>query len=460
MCRQEPDPVQAVPPQARAEPPDAHADAALARATFDSAPDGVVALARLGRILIWNQRFEALWGFPADMLARRDIDEMRRHTASMLQDPAAFLASADSVMQTRQARFYPPVALLDGRVLERHASPLGAVPGVPDAAGGVIVRWRDVTLRHHAEQRQQELSALLDLALASADMAYWDVDLVNGQVRSVNERWYSILGYRAQDLANDVEAWDALVHPDDAAAREAAWEAHMSGQAPRYEAEFRMRHKAGHWVWLQARGQAIARGPDGRATRLVGTRQDISRAKQAEQLLRELAHTDELTGIHNRRSFLDRAGAELLRARRHGHEVSLLMIDLDHFKAINDSHGHAGGDAVLRSFVQTARTVMRQSDVFGRVGGEEFAALLPHTGLEGACSIAERLLQQTRRYAAVLASGVTAGYTVSVGVAAGLAARPADTAPPADIEGLMAAADRALYRAKAQGRDCLHIAAG
>jgi diguanylate cyclase (GGDEF)-like protein len=200
----------------------------------------------------------------------------------------------------------------------------------------------------------------------------------------------------------------------------------------------------------------VERGPDGGARRLVGTRQDITAAKHSEQLLRELAHTDALTGIHNRRSFIERASNELASANRHGHAVSLLMIDLDHFKAINDRHGHAGGDSVLRSFVQTARTVMRQSDVFGRVGGEEFAALLPHTGLDGARTIAERLLQQTRSQAAVLGSGVAVAYTVCVGLAA---VRLDSPAAAAGIDPLMAAADHALYRAKAQGRDRLVVAA-
>jgi diguanylate cyclase (GGDEF)-like protein/PAS domain S-box-containing protein len=452
-------------PQARAESPTppapstltAQAASALARATFDSAPDGVVVIGRDSRILLWNHRFQALWNFPPDMLARGDSEEMRRHTARQVQDPVGYLASVPSVLQSRQDRTYAPTALRDGRVYERHVSPMGTVPGVPEVEGGVVVRWRDVTQRHQAEQRQLELSTLLDLALTSADMAFWDVDLVHRKVRSMNDRWYAIMGYQRHELADDVEAWDALVHPEDRDAREAAWEAHMSGQAPRYEAEFRMRHKAGHWVWLQARGLAIERGPDGRATRLVGTRQDITRAKQVEQLLRERADTDELTGIHNRRSFLDRASDELASAQRHGHAVSLLMIDLDHFKAINDQHGHAGGDEVLRSFVRTARTVMRQSDVFGRVGGEEFAALLPHTALDGAQAIAERLLARTRSLPATLGEGVSVGYTVSVGVAAVAAGHDAAAW---DITPLMATADEALYRAKAQGRDRLHIAAG
>jgi diguanylate cyclase (GGDEF)-like protein/PAS domain S-box-containing protein len=435
--------------------PDAIADAALARATFDSAPDGLVVLDAQGQILTWNPRFQALWDFPSDMLARRDAEEMRRHTASLVQDPAGYLASIPSVLQTHEPQFYPPIALHDGRVYERHASPLGRVAGIPQAAGGVVVRWRDVTQRHTAERRQQELSTLLDLALTSADMAFLDVDLVQRKVRTFNDRWYTIMGYRPGELADDVEVWDALIHPDDAAARAAAWDAHLAGQALRYEAEFRMRHRNGHWIWLQARGLVIERGPDGRALRLVGTRQDITRTKQTEQLLRELAHTDALTGIHNRRSFIERATDELVIAGRHGHPVSLLMMDLDHFKGINDQHGHAGGDSVLRTFVRSARMVMRKSDIFGRVGGEEFAALLPHTGLDGARTIAERLLQQTRGHPAVLGSGMAVDYTVSVGVATATRESALD---PAGIDLLMAAADHALYRAKSQGRDRLEIA--
>jgi diguanylate cyclase (GGDEF)-like protein/PAS domain S-box-containing protein len=423
---------------------DSTADAVV-RATFDTAPDGVVVLGRDDRILVWNQRFVALWSFPPEMLARRDSGEMRLHTASLLIDPESYFGTINAVRGISHAQFFSPIELKDGRYFERHASPLQAVPGVPQSAGGIIVRWRDVTLRHQAEQRQRELSTLLDLALMGADLAYWDVNVETGEVHSANERWFSILGYRPEDLHDNFDAWDDLVHPDDATRRMLAWEAHISGAVPRYEAEFRMRHKQGHWIWLQARGQAVARGPDGRATRLVGTRQDITEHKLAEQGLLVLAHTDELTGVHNRRRFIELATEELARARRYGHPVTLLMIDLDHFKAVNDRHGHAGGDEVLRSFVQTARTVMRQSDVFGRIGGEEFAALLPHTALQSAQIIAERLLDQINGHAVELPHGQSVRYTVSLGVAE---AQGHTTVPE-----LMAAADKALYAAKAQGRN-------
>jgi diguanylate cyclase (GGDEF)-like protein/PAS domain S-box-containing protein len=423
----------------------------LARAAFDATPDGVVVLGRDGSLLFFNQRFLDLWQFPPDMLARRDADEMRQHTAAQLVDPQGYMRTIEPVRSTGQTRLFEALALLDGRQFERLVAPLAAIAGQPFAEGGVIVWWRDVTLRHRAEQGQRDLSALLDLALLAADLAYWDLDVETGEVRSHSERWHAVLGYGPGELENHIRAANALVHPEDAPARSAAWQAHLQGRTPRFEAEFRMRHKAGHWVWLRARGQAVARAADGRATRVVGTRQDITSSMLMQQGLHALAHTDELTGIDNRRRFLQRADDELGRSRRYGLPAALLMIDLDHFKAINDSLGHAAGDAVLRSFASTGRMVLRQSDIFGRIGGEEFAALLPHATLEGACAIGERLLELVRG-SPVVCTAATVPYTVSVGVSVA-------TPGGQTMQELMAAADRALYQAKRQGRDRLVVAA-
>jgi diguanylate cyclase (GGDEF)-like protein len=134
--------------------------------------------------------------------------------------------------------------------------------------------------------------------------------------------------------------------------------------------------------------------------------------------------------------------------------VALMMIDLDHFKSVNDAHGHAGGDAVLQAFVRTALTLMRGSDLFGRVGGEEFAALLPQTDLEGAAALAHRLGAQVQAQPVALASGPVA-YTVSIGVAA----RAVTADDEVSVESLMLDADAALYRAKGEGRNRVLLAA-
>jgi diguanylate cyclase (GGDEF)-like protein/PAS domain S-box-containing protein len=416
---------------------------ALIRATFEGAPDGIVVLAADGRALARNTRFLTLWNFPADMLARGDSAEMREHTASQLADPQRYRASLKALLATRQALVLDEFELLDGRVLERHVSPLSA-PGLPDA---IVVRWRDVTARSQAQARQRELSALLDLAMMGADLAYWDADLVKQQVQSVNGKWHTMLGYGREVAGKTLDYWEALIHPDDLPQRNAAWNAHVRGDTPGYEAEFRMRHLAGHWVWILARGQVVARDAQGLATRMVGTRMDISAQKASQARLTEEAHTDVLTGAANRRHFLERAADMLQAAQRRGEPLALLMFDLDHFKSINDLMGHAAGDEVLRHFARCARDEMRERDLFGRLGGEEFAALLFDTGRATALAVAQRLLQHVRANPAHVA-GQAVAYTVSAGVTAH---QPGHDAGSVSL--LLDRADRALYRAKAAGRD-------
>ena len=171
----------------------------------------------------------------------------------------------------------------------------------------------------------------------------------------------------------------------------------------------------------------------------------VRRIARYTQTLLRISATDPLTGALNRRSFAERAGAELSRARRYGRPTSLLMIDADRFKSINDRHGHAGGDAVLRAFVATVADCLRPSDLLGRIGGEEFAVLLAETGMAGAESVAERIRAAVEARE-VPADGQVIRFTVSQG-----AALLGDG--PTALENAMERADAALYRAKELGRN-------
>jgi len=167
-----------------------------------------------------------------------------------------------------------------------------------------------------------------------------------------------------------------------------------------------------------------------------------------ERILRQLYESsvrDALTGVFNRAYFLERLAGELAYANRHGSDASLLLLDIDHFKKINDTHGHPAGDAVLRSFSGTVRKVLRVEDIFARYGGEEFIVLLRGIAIDGAARAAERL----RRAVSVSPTefdGKRIECTVSIGCASlGCGERSA--------QGLIAAADRRLYAAKHGGRD-------
>lgn len=171
---------------------------------------------------------------------------------------------------------------------------------------------------------------------------------------------------------------------------------------------------------------------------------DLASIVMNELELRLLASTDGLTGALARRAFREEAARALALAQRHRHEVSCIAFDLDHFKTINDTHGHAVGDAVLAGSAATCRDLLRQSDVFGRVGGEEFAVLLPHTGRQAALGVAEKLREGI---AAQRFDGADGPFAVSASF--GIAA----AAPSGDIDALLRAADEALYAAKATGRN-------
>jgi len=172
-----------------------------------------------------------------------------------------------------------------------------------------------------------------------------------------------------------------------------------------------------------------------------------SRQQVAE--LEVLATRDPLTDVANRRHFHHLASLELEHARRMGRAFSLLALDIDHFKAINDTWGHAAGDEALKAFVAACRVALREYDVLGRVGGEEFAVALPNTGADGAAIIAERLRAQVAATTVSTTDGRRFGMTVSVGIVA-----PKPDAPETeDVTGLLKRADDALYRAKAEGRN-------
>lgn len=161
---------------------------------------------------------------------------------------------------------------------------------------------------------------------------------------------------------------------------------------------------------------------------------------QARASLEELANTDELTGLANRRKLAETARHDMRIARRYGQPLCLIVFDLDHFKEVNDTHGHAVGDAVLAAVAMRCREVMRDVDTFGRWGGEEFAVIMPQTGLEAACAMAERLRAALRGFSPVEGVSVSASFGVA-------------ELGREDFEGLASRADAALYRAKREGRD-------
>ncbi len=195
----------------------------------------------------------------------------------------------------------------------------------------------------------------------------------------------------------------------------------------------------------------VATGTEAHSTFLLAAH-DVTEQRLREDELRRQALSDPLTGLANRRCFEDVCGAELARVKRYDGPAALLLLDIDHFKHINDTYGHPVGDDVLRALAVNLRTVLRTTDMAARVGGEEFAVILPATSLPGAQIIAERI-RETLGACRVTTDGGVISFTVSLGVTA-------MTGQDDDLADAMERADRALYRAKHNGRNRVELADG
>jgi diguanylate cyclase (GGDEF)-like protein len=173
--------------------------------------------------------------------------------------------------------------------------------------------------------------------------------------------------------------------------------------------------------------------------------------KKAEEKLALMASTDELTGLWNRRYFFEIGNNECKRTRRYKAKFGMLMIDIDHFKIINDTHGHGAGDAVLRSVAQIFKDGLRDVDIPARIGGEEFAVLMPHTDIDGVKIVAERL-RSTVESLEVVYEGTVLKVTISLGIS--------DCTNVSSIDEMLKNADDALYVAKEAGRNCFKVYKG
>ncbi len=182
---------------------------------------------------------------------------------------------------------------------------------------------------------------------------------------------------------------------------------------------------------------------------VVGTIRDVTERKEAEDSLRKLATTDPLTGLSNRRFFMEKAEEEVEKAKRYNRSLSLLMLDIDFFKKVNDTYGHDAGDDVLKALSVVVLNVLRNVDVFGRIGGEEFSILMPDTDIDGAVFAAERIRQEVEKANMQTRSGILR-ITVSIGAAT-------VNKRITTLELLLKAADLGLYAAKDAGRNQVKV---
>ncbi|MEI7843060.1 MAG: diguanylate cyclase [Gallionellaceae bacterium] len=289
----------------------------------------------------------------------------------------------------------------------------------------------------------------LRLALDSANQSWFDLNLQTGETITSAE-FPKMLGYGPDEFNVSLQDWQNNLQPDERDAVLRAFQECLQSGGPK-TMEYRRRTKGGELMWLSSVGKITEWDGEDNPLRMIGIHTDITKRKLLEIELEQRAHIDFLTGTNNRGYFMEQAERELSRAIRYENPLSLLMLDIDFFKQVNDSYGHKVGDMALKKFAEICQQTLREIDVIGRMGGEEFAILLPVTALDKATEVAERLRLAIANAKVPLESGMPLQFTVSIGVATIIS-------NDENIDVLLNRADKALYEAKNSGRNKVCVA--
>lgn len=305
-----------------------------------------------------------------------------------------------------------------------------------NSIAGAFAVGRDITERVRSQEQLRERERQLFDAQALAHVGSWDRHVSESRL-ALSAELCRILG-QPLGFSPTEDEFLALVHEHDRPAFLQALARATQGQPGDYE--YRIVRPDGEIRYVHELSNP-RRDAGGAVTQMFAAVQDITERKRYEAELERLATHDELTGLANRRTFDHRIADELARAKRYGHGLSLVLMDIDHFKRINDSLGHPVGDRVLVQIAQTLRTMVRERELIARVGGEEFAWILPEADAAGALAAVKRA------FAAVAASQIddVPPVTLSAGICA--------ISDGLEATELYRRADNALLRAKHTGRD-------
>jgi diguanylate cyclase (GGDEF)-like protein/PAS domain S-box-containing protein len=303
--------------------------------------------------------------------------------------------------------------------------------GLSATAGATLLVQRIVGERGRAGREMRQFWRMTSEMLCVMDE--------KGRLRTINPAWTALLGLTQKQLVGARLA--ELVHPEDRVATESALRDLVQGvTAVTFEARLRSGDAEWHWIRWKA-------APSEDRSAIHAAASDVSGERTTIEELERRASIDSLTGVLTRRALFDRLATEFERARRYGSPLAVAVLDLDHFKLVNDRHGHVMGDALLRRLGQLLKKSVRTSDAAGRFGGDEFILVLPESDLAGAKQTAERVQELLEKEGTVaLPDGRMLRLRASLGVSE-------LTPDVTDLAMLVARADASLYRAKRAGRN-------
>lgn len=312
-------------------------------------------------------------------------------------------------------------------------------------ADGTIV-WNgyasDVTQRKQLEFALKASEQRFRSFVENLNDVIYTVDR-EGCLSYVSPLWMDRFGIAEIDSLG--RPFDGFLHPEDVP----AWR-HMQAEVLRTGSrsngcEFRIRHGDGTWSWNSTTAAPVC-DEDGEVSYMLGVIHDITRRKRNEQRIRFMAEHDQLTGLPNRAHLASRLEDMLEKLAENGGELAVLFVDLDHFKPVNDQHGHAVGDKLLQAVARRIATTLRGSDFISRIGGDEFIVVLPPASSEAAAQLAAGKLRD-----ALTQPFAVDGHMLQVGCSIGIALSPRHGR---SVDELLQRADAAMYRAKERGRNC------
>jgi diguanylate cyclase (GGDEF)-like protein/PAS domain S-box-containing protein len=303
-----------------------------------------------------------------------------------------------------------------------------------------------VALRNSLASQSKRLQNIID----GARLGTWEWNIQTGEM-VVNERWAHIVGYSLAELEPiSIASLNRLTYPEDMKKSGEILKKHFAGELDSYDCELRMRCKNNSCVWVHSRGRVVEWSQEGKPVMMFGTHTDITERKALEDHIIQISIRDSLTGVYNRRYVFERLEEIFAEYDRRGRNFSIAIMDIDHFKRVNDTYGHLAGDYILKEFAAIVSSSVRAYDLVGRYGGEEFIMVSVNSGASETISVIERIMNIIRSRVFVYQKAEIC-FTFSCGMADG----SEFSAEELSIEKMVGLADQRLYAAKEGGRDRL-----
>lgn len=400
------------------------------RATLESTADGIMACDFDGRVRNYNRRFAELWDLPEELIVRRNDPALFAHMAAAIAEPLLYEARLAQIAASPLLEADDELLMRSGRVIERRSLPQYN-RGQPS---GRVFAFRDITQRVDAQARLRLAAKVFESSLDAIFITGADFRVLAanpGCERLTGLSQASLLGSASGEFFHDPHDQGLFVRVQQHLQADGAW-----------EGEVWRRHGAGQSHAVQV-SWVLLRDDLGNAVHTICFFKDLSEKYAAQQRIETLAYRDVLTGLPNRLLLTQRVDFALRMAERNGGQFAVFFLDLDRFKNINDSMGHAFGDRVLVEVAERIKSCLRDVDTLCRVGGDEFVVFLQEADAPGAEACAQRVLQ------AVALPFMLDGMNFSIGCSIGVALYPDDGRT---LDALIQFADTAMYRVKERGR--------